>query len=58
MTHVGRVEDFARVHDSVGVEELLDISELANEFGSEHLLCPCAANDAVAVFAAEGASEL
>ena len=46
------------VHDSAGVEELLDISELANEFGTEHLLCPCAANDSIAVFAAEGTSEL
>ena len=51
------VDDLAGIQDAVGVEGLLDLPESVVDFGAEHLLRPDASNDAVAVFAAEGAAE-
>jgi hypothetical protein len=53
-----RVHDAAWIEDTLGIESPLHFAEGAVELGTKHLLVERAADQAVAVFAREGAAEL
>ena len=55
--HRRAIDDFAGVHNAVGIKSAFEFTEKPVDFRAEHLFIPYAADNAVAVFAAQGAAE-